>query len=51
VVGVHPVHLAQAFRRRWNVTPLGYVRAHRVFRAVELIASGGALAEVAADVG
>jgi AraC family transcriptional regulator len=50
-VGVHPVHLAQAFRRRWNTTPLGYVRAHRVFRAVELIARGGALAEVAAAVG
>jgi AraC family transcriptional regulator len=50
-VGVHPVHLAQAFRRRWNMTPLGFVRAHRVFRAVELIAGGGALAEVAAAVG
>jgi AraC family transcriptional regulator len=50
-VGVHPVHLAQAFRRRWNTTPLGYVRAHRVFRAVELIARGVPLAEVAADVG
>jgi len=50
-VGVHPVHLAQAFRRRWQVTPLGYVRAHRVFRAVELIARGVALAEVAAEVG
>lgn len=50
-VGVHPVHLAQAFRRRWNMTPLGYVRAHRVFRAVELIARGGALADVAAAAG
>ena len=50
-VGVHPVHLAQAFRRRWNTTPLGYVRAHRVFRAVELIARGRSLAEVAANVG
>jgi AraC family transcriptional regulator len=50
-VGIHPVHLAQAFRRHWNMTPLGYVRAHRVFRAVELIARGGALAEVAAAVG
>jgi AraC family transcriptional regulator len=50
-VGVHPVHLSQTFRRHWNTTPLGYVRAHRVFRAVELIAAGGALAEVAAAVG
>jgi AraC family transcriptional regulator len=50
-VGVHPVHLAQAFRRRWNVTPLGYVRAHRVFRAIDLIACGRPLSEVAAEVG
>ncbi|HEY0480783.1 MAG TPA: AraC family transcriptional regulator [Kofleriaceae bacterium] len=50
-VGVHPVHLAQAFRRCWNTTPLGYVRAHRVFRAIELIERGGALAQVAAEVG
>lgn len=50
-VGVHPVHLAQAFRQRWGMTPLGYVRAHRVFRAVALIARGVALAEVAAQVG
>lgn len=50
-VGIHPVHLAQAFRRHWNMTPLGYVRAHRVFRAVEMIARGEALAEVAAAVG
>jgi AraC family transcriptional regulator len=51
LAGVHPVHLAQAFRQHWNTTPLGYVRAHRVFRAVELIARGGALAAVAAAVG
>jgi AraC family transcriptional regulator len=50
-VGVHPVHLAQAFQRRWSVTPLGYVRAHRVFRAVDLVARGGPLSEVAAEVG
>jgi AraC family transcriptional regulator len=50
-VGVHPVHLAQTFRRRWNMTPMGYVRAHRVFRAVELIAGGSALADVAAAAG
>ncbi|HEX3476177.1 MAG TPA: AraC family transcriptional regulator [Kofleriaceae bacterium] len=50
-VGVHPVHLAQAFRRRWGVAPLGYVRAHRVFRAVERIARGEPLASVALEVG
>ncbi len=51
IVGVHPVHLAQAFRRRWHVTPLGYVRAHRVFRAVERIAHGVPLGRVAAETG
>jgi AraC family transcriptional regulator len=50
-VGVHHVHLAQAFRRRWNTTPFGYVRAHRVFRAVDLIARGVPLVEIAAEVG
>jgi AraC family transcriptional regulator len=50
-VGVHPVHLAQAFQRRWNITPLGFVRAHRVFRAVDLVARGRPLSEVAAEVG
>jgi transcriptional regulator GlxA family with amidase domain len=33
------------------MTPMGYVRAHRVFRAVELIAGGSALADVAAAAG
>jgi len=50
-LGVHPVHLAQAFRRRWDITPLGFVRAHRVFRAVELLARGQALSVVAAVTG
>ncbi|HEX3764913.1 MAG TPA: AraC family transcriptional regulator [Kofleriaceae bacterium] len=50
-VGVHPVHLAQAFRRRWGIAPLGYVRAHRVFRAIERIAQGAPLADVALEVG
>jgi AraC family transcriptional regulator len=50
-VGVHHVHLAQAFRRRWSMTPLGYVRAHRVFRAVDLLARRVPLAEIAAEVG
>lgn len=50
-VGVHPVYLAQAFRRRWGIAPLGYVRAHRVFRAIERIAQGAPLADVALEVG
>ena len=50
-VGIHPVHLAQAFRRRWAITPLGYVRAHRVFHAIERIAQGAPLAAVALEVG
>jgi AraC family transcriptional regulator len=50
-VGVHAVHLAQAFRRRFGITPMGFVRGHRVFRAVDLIAAGMPLARAAADVG
>jgi transcriptional regulator GlxA family with amidase domain len=45
------VYLAQAFRARWGATPRGFVRAHRVFRAVELIDSGVPLATAAAAVG
>ena len=50
-VGVHAVHLAQAFRRHFGVAPMGFVRGHRIFRAVELIAAGMPLARAAADVG
>ena len=50
-VGVHAVHLAQAFRRHFGITPMGFVRGHRVFRAVELIAAGMPLARAAAEVG
>lgn len=50
-VGVHPVHLAQSFQRRWEMTPRAYVRAHRIFRAIELIGRGIALAEVATETG
>ncbi|HKE14482.1 MAG TPA: AraC family transcriptional regulator [Kofleriaceae bacterium] len=50
-VGVHPVHLAHAFRRRCGTTTRGFVRAHRVFRAVELIAGAVPLARAAAEVG
>jgi AraC family transcriptional regulator len=49
--GVHPVHLAQSFRARWGTTPRGFVRGHRVFRAIELIACGTPLARAASEVG
>lgn len=50
-LGVHVVHLAQAFRRQFAHTPMGYVRAHRVFRAVDLAARGAPLARIAAETG
>jgi AraC family transcriptional regulator len=50
-VGVHPVHLAQTFRARLGTTPKRFLRAHRTFRAVELVAQGVPLVEVARDVG
>jgi AraC family transcriptional regulator len=46
-LGVHPVHLAQAFRARWGLTPFAFVRAHRVFNAVSLAHRGLPLSEVA----
>jgi len=50
-VGVHPVYLAQTFRARWGATPRQLVRAHRVFRAIELIEGGSPLAAAATAVG
>jgi AraC family transcriptional regulator len=46
-LGVHPVYLAQAFRAHWGTTTRAFVRAHRVFQAVELIERGSSLAEAA----
>jgi AraC family transcriptional regulator len=51
VVGAHPVHLAQAFHAHFGMTTRRYLRAHRVFHALELIDRGGMLAETAAAVG
>ncbi|GEN12124.1 transcriptional regulator, AraC family [Myxococcus fulvus] len=51
VVGAHPVHLAQSFRAHWGMTTRHYLRAHRVFHALELIDRGVVLAEAAAAVG
>jgi AraC family transcriptional regulator len=50
-LGVHAVHLAQSFRRHFGITPMGFVRGHRVFRAVGLIATGMPLARAAAEAG
>jgi AraC family transcriptional regulator len=48
---VHPVYLAQTFRAHWRITTRAFVRAHRVFRAVELIDRGVSLADAAARAG
>lgn len=50
-LGVHPVYLAQSFRARWGLTTRAFVRAHRVFRAIELIEGGALLATAAAAAG
>jgi AraC family transcriptional regulator len=50
-VGVHPVHLAQSFRARWGITTRRFLRAHRVFEALELVQQGVGFAEAAAQVG
>ncbi|HEX8169684.1 MAG TPA: AraC family transcriptional regulator [Thermoanaerobaculia bacterium] len=50
-VGVHPVHLARAFRQRYGVSVGEQVRALRVAYARELIASGVALATAATQSG
>ena len=51
-LGVHPVSLARAFRRRFGVTMSGYRRRARVMRAAELlVGSGRSAAEVAVRAG
>jgi AraC family transcriptional regulator len=51
-VGVHPVHLARAFRRFFGCTPAAYVRRVRVERAALMVRSTPmALAEIAAMCG
>jgi AraC family transcriptional regulator len=37
-IGIHPVHLAREFRRRFGVTPTAYRRRGRVRRAARLLA-------------
>jgi len=50
-VGVHPVHLAQEFRRKLGTTTKALVRQHRVFDAVERIGAGSTLADAACAAG
>jgi AraC family transcriptional regulator len=50
-VGVHPVHLARAFRHHFGVSVGEHVRALRVAYARERIAAGVALTVVAAEAG
>jgi AraC family transcriptional regulator len=50
-LGVHPVHLAQSFRTRWGMTTREFVRAHRVFHAMQLVERGAPLADAAAAAG
>lgn len=50
--GVHPVHLARAFRRFHGCAPGEYLRGERLERAARLLGSGrGSVAEVALDCG
>ncbi|HVR96866.1 MAG TPA: AraC family transcriptional regulator [Thermoanaerobaculia bacterium] len=52
LVGVHPVHLAREFRRRFGSTPGDYLRRLRVEAAARRLAgSEASLAEIAAAAG
>jgi AraC family transcriptional regulator len=50
-VGVHPVHLARAFRRHYGASVGEQVRALRLQWAREEVAHGGSLAEIAIRAG
>jgi AraC family transcriptional regulator len=51
-VGVHPVHLARTFRRRYHTTFAGYVRQLRVeFARRELAGSAASLSDIAIAAG
>jgi AraC family transcriptional regulator len=50
-LGVHPVYLAQTFRARWGTTTRAFVRAHRVFHAMQLVDAGSPLAQAAVAAG
>jgi AraC family transcriptional regulator len=51
-IGVHPVHLARAYRRHYRSTPGDHLRARRLERAASLLtATAAALADVAIQAG
>lgn len=50
-VGVHPVHLARSFRKRFGASVGEHVRARRIAWAREQILAGGALSAIAAQAG
>lgn len=50
-VGAHPVHVARAFRRWHRVTPGQYVRKLRVDYAMNALAGGDSLSDIAAQAG
>jgi AraC-like DNA-binding protein len=51
VAGVHPGHLARAFRRHYRCTPGEYLRQRRVERACQLLRGDTPLAEIALATG
>lgn len=50
-VGVHPVHLARAFRRHYGTSVGEHVRALRLQWGREAVARGGSLADIAMQAG
>jgi AraC family transcriptional regulator len=51
-LGIHPVHLARAFRRHFHLSPSEYVSRCRISRARKLLVNSNlALAEIAMEVG
>lgn len=51
-LGVHPVHLARGFRKRFGTTPTEFIRAYRCERAAEMLRAGReSLVSIALDCG
>lgn len=51
LVGLHPVYLARAFRRRFGHAPSDYLRRRRLHRALSAIAQGQSVAHAASTLG
>ena len=51
LVGLHPVYLARAFRRRYGHAPSDYLRRRRLHRALSAIARGESVAQAASTLG